>query len=219
MFRFGRNARARKLIDRADRARDKRNWSAAVRFYRKALGREPINPPIWVQYGHALKESGRLMDAEQAYRIAIFGDPGSADTQLQLGHVLKLQRKTPEAEAAYLVSSTLDPASPEPMHELREFGWPDAAVTELKRITEIELEANPIQAGSTRGLGGEEASLGAVQYEADMKGLAAIVSEAERWADWSDAAAAHMQAEITAVRRTLSRTLRRSALMLARAAE
>lgn len=219
MFRLGRNARIRKLIDRADKARDKNNWSAAVRLYRKALAREPINPPIWVQYGHALKESGRLADAEQAYRIAMFGDPGSADTQLQLGHVLKLQGKTPEAEAAYLVSSTLDPASPEPRRELGEFGWPELALTELKRMTEIELETSPIPAGSARGLGSEHHSLGAVQSEADMNRLAAMVSEAERWADWSDAAAAHMQAEIAAVRPTLSRTLRRSALMLARAAE
>jgi len=219
MFRLGRNVRTRKLIDRADKARDKKNWNAAVRLYRNALGRDPINPPIWVQYGHALKESGRLADAEQAYRIAIFGDPASADTQLQLGHVLKLQGKTAEAEAAYLVSSTLDPASPEPRRELGEFGWPEIAVTELKRITEIELEASPTPAESARGLGGEHRSLGAAQSEADTDRLTVTVSEAERWADWLDAAAAHMQAEIAAVRRTLSRTLRRSALMLARAAE
>ena len=219
MFRLGRNARARKLIDRADKARDRKNWNAAVRLYRKALGREPINPPIWVQYGHAFKESGRLGDAEQAYRLAIFGDPGSADTQLQLGHVLKLQGKTAEAEAAYLVSSMLDPTSPEPRRELAEFGWPELAVTELKRIAEIELEASPTAAESAKGLGAGKRSLGAVQSEADMNRLAAMVSEAERWADWSDAAAAHMQAEIATARRTLSRTLRRSALMLPRAAE
>ena len=202
MFHLGRNARTRKLIDRADRARDNRNWSAAVRLYRKALGREPINPPIWVQYGHALKESGWLAAAEQAYRTAILCDPGSADAHLQLGHVLKLQDKKAEAEAA-----ALDPLSPEPPRELGAFGWPEAALTELNRIAKIGSEGSPTRA--------EERFLGAVQSEAEINRLATIVSEAERWADWSDAAAAHLQAEIAAVRRTLSRTLRRSALVLA----
>jgi hypothetical protein len=64
-----------------------------------------------------------------------------------------------------------------------------------------------------------ERSVGAVQSQPELDRLSAIVSEAERWADWSDAAAAHMQAEIAAVRRTLSRTLRRSALVLAGTAE
>ena len=217
MFHLGWNARIRKLIERADRARDNRNWSAAVRSYRKALGGEPINSPIWGQYGHALKESGRLADAEEAYRTAILCDPGGADAHLQLGHVLKLQGKKAEAEAAYLLSSALDPASPEPVRELGEFGWPEAALTELKRAAEIGSEGSPTPAESARGLG--ERSLGALQSEAEINDLAAIVSDAERWADWSDAAAAHMQAEITAVRRTLSRTLRRSALLLAGAAK
>ena len=49
------------LISRADRARDQRDWVSAARYYRRALDQEPINPPIWVQYGHALKESGSVL--------------------------------------------------------------------------------------------------------------------------------------------------------------
>ena len=46
----------------ADQARDARQWELAAQLYREALDRDPNNPPIWVQYGHALKESGELRD-------------------------------------------------------------------------------------------------------------------------------------------------------------
>jgi tetratricopeptide repeat protein len=215
MLRLGRIARTRKLIDRADRARDRRNWGAAARLYGKALDRAPINPPIWVQYGHALKESGRLAEAEHAYRTAILCDPGNADAHLQLGHVLKLQSKRAEAEAAYLLSSALDPGAPEPARELGEVGWPDTALIELKRIAAVELAARPASAESASGLASEARSPGAVQCEAELDRLAGIVSETERWAEWSEAAAVHMQGEIADARRVLARVLRRSALMLA----
>ena len=92
----------------ADQARDRGQWEVAAELYRKALNRNPRNPPLWVQYGHALKESGerrdpdKLAQAEGAYRRSLSLDPGTADTYLQLGHILKLQGKTEEAQAAYL---------------------------------------------------------------------------------------------------------------------
>src|SRR5436190_9374182 len=46
------------LISRADRAREALQWDIAADLYRRALDRNPDNPPIWVQFGHALKESG-----------------------------------------------------------------------------------------------------------------------------------------------------------------
>src|SRR5438067_13838447 len=96
------------IITRADRARDIRQWELAARLYRKALNRNPKNPPIWLQYGHALKESGKPTEAESAYRIAIGYQPGDADAHLHLGHVLKLQGKGCDAEAAYLRGLAID---------------------------------------------------------------------------------------------------------------
>ena len=70
------------FVTLADRARDARQWELAAQLYRKALDRNPRNPAIWVQYGHALKESGELRDpdklaqAEIAYRRALSLDPG-----------------------------------------------------------------------------------------------------------------------------------------------
>jgi glycosyltransferase involved in cell wall biosynthesis len=119
------------LITLADRARDAGDWEAAARLYRKALARNPRNPPIWVQYGHALKESGRLGEAEAAYRRALFFQPKAADSELQLGHVLKLQGRTDAAEAAYLRALALNPLLSDVPRELQALGWSHNYLTEL----------------------------------------------------------------------------------------
>src|SRR5690348_5154094 len=102
MLRLGQKRRKQSVITLADQARDQRQWERAIGYYREALRRRPQNPPIWVQYGHVLKESGRWSEAEKAYRTAIAYNPGSADAHLQLGHVLKMQGKKGEARSAYL---------------------------------------------------------------------------------------------------------------------
>jgi glycosyltransferase involved in cell wall biosynthesis len=112
-----------RLISRGDRARDSRDWVSAARYYRKALDQKPDNPPIWVQFGHALKESGNLGEAEAAYRKSLELDADVADTYLQLGHALKIQGRTIEASAAYLRALALDPALDHASFELRGLGW------------------------------------------------------------------------------------------------
>jgi Rhamnan synthesis protein F/Tetratricopeptide repeat len=133
-----RRRREERQIILADSARDARQWELAARLYQKALDRNPRNSPIWVQYGHALKESGELRDpdklaqAEAAYRRALSLDPSVADTHLQLGHVSKLQGKTEEAEASYLRAFALDPSAPYPLQELEGLGWSEAHLCELQ---------------------------------------------------------------------------------------
>src|SRR4030088_2212558 len=85
---------------------------------RPALDRKPRNPPIWVQYGHALKECGSRAEAEDAYRTAIVYAPEDADAHLQLGHVLKLQGKTAEAQTAYQRALALNGSLAEAAREL-----------------------------------------------------------------------------------------------------
>jgi tetratricopeptide (TPR) repeat protein len=133
LSRFSSSRRIGALISRADRARGGGRWSVAARFYRKSLDVFPANPPIWVQYGHALKESGRSAEAEAAYRIAIAYDPASADARLQLGHVLKIQGKLKEAEASYLLAAALDPVAPEPRRELGGVGWSERELNDLQQ--------------------------------------------------------------------------------------
>ena len=111
------------FISLADRARDSRNWVTAARCYQQALDQEPDNSPIWVQYGHALKESGHLLEAENAYRKSLELDADLADTHLQLGHVLKIQGRKIEASAAYLRALVLDPGLEHATLELIGLGW------------------------------------------------------------------------------------------------
>ncbi|HJU19389.1 MAG TPA: tetratricopeptide repeat protein, partial [Stellaceae bacterium] len=110
-------------IARGDHARDQGRWDLAARHYRQALEQMPTAPAIWVQYGHALKESGELAAAEAAYRRAIALDPQMADTYLQLGHALKLQGRPEEAAAAYAACLARDPASSHAQSELAALGW------------------------------------------------------------------------------------------------
>ena len=116
------------LVSRADRARDTRDWLSAAQYYQKALDQKPDNPPIWVQYGHALKESGNLAEAEKAYRKSLEFGAGVADTHLQLGHVLKIQGRKIEASAAYLRALVLDPALEHATLELKGLGWTNGRI-------------------------------------------------------------------------------------------
>ena len=79
---FTRNRAKPTVITLADGARDSEQWQRAAINCRTALRRNPKNPPIWVQYGHVLKESGHLVDAEKAYRMAIAYDRCIADSYL-----------------------------------------------------------------------------------------------------------------------------------------
>ena len=53
-------------VSLADKARDARDWSRAAELYEAALERHPLRADLLVQRGHALKESGRLAEAEDA---------------------------------------------------------------------------------------------------------------------------------------------------------
>jgi glycosyltransferase involved in cell wall biosynthesis len=145
--RIGRRRRKEEVVTLADRARDARQWRLAAELYRETLDRNPRNAPIWVQYGHALKEwgdlrePGKLAQAETAYRRALSLDPAEADTYLQLGHVLKLQGKTEDAKAAYLRAFALDPSAPYPK-EFSGLGWSEVHAGELKRLVASDTRSH-----------------------------------------------------------------------------
>jgi Flp pilus assembly protein TadD len=107
----------------ADRARDAGDWALAARHYREALEKNPGQPAIWVQYGHALKESGNPQEAEEAYKKSLELDDRSADTHLQLGHLLKIQGRKDDAAAAYLRSLSVDPATSPAVAALLDLCW------------------------------------------------------------------------------------------------
>ena len=203
MLRFSVTHRVLIAVTRADQARDTERWARAARLYRKALDRYRPNPPIWVQYGHALKEAGRHAEAEAAYRTAISYDPDSADAHLQLGHALKIQGKGSEAETSYLIAAAIDHSLPDPISELAGFGWSEAVLSELKQLTGPNAAESRAPAEPNRAL---------VPAEGEIDRLCEVLSEAEWKSRGLAAAAARMQTEIAMLRGELSRTLHDGAL-------
>ncbi|WP_052165986.1 glycosyltransferase family 1 protein [Cupriavidus sp. WS] len=110
---------ARALVAAGDRARDARDWPAAAAHYRQALDAAPALPAIWVQYGHALKESGQLAAARDAYRRAAAMAPEVADTHLQMGHAAKIAGDLGEAAACYVQALSLQPDYDDALRELQ----------------------------------------------------------------------------------------------------
>jgi GT2 family glycosyltransferase len=142
MPRFGRKRTKPSVITLADQARDQGQWERAAEYYRMALQRTPQNPPIWVQYGHVLKESGHWAEAERAYRTAIAYDPGSADAQLQLAHLLKIEGKKEEARTAYLRAVALAPSLNGTSVEFLQLGWSEGHVSELQILGSRDARPN-----------------------------------------------------------------------------
>lgn len=88
---------AKKFAARGDAARARQDWPEAARAYRRAVDLDAGWAPIWVQLGHALKESGDRSGAERAYRGAIAGDPQFADGWLMLAALLLVAARSGDA--------------------------------------------------------------------------------------------------------------------------
>jgi tetratricopeptide (TPR) repeat protein len=163
------------IITRADHSMRASQWVIAARLYRKALHRSPAQPAIWVQYGHALKESGKITLAEAAYRMAFAYEPGNADAYLHLGHVLKIQGKKDEAQGAYLHAVAIDPSFSDAGNALAELGWSAGRLAELQRWAaarssiaverELEASADQSQPPIPDPIGGVEQDISKVEQD------------------------------------------------------
>lgn len=98
------------FIASADAARDRADWPTATRLYAAALSINPRDRALLIQYGHALKESGRIAEAEGAYQAAVLADQGDPDGWMQLGHIRKLQGRTTEALDCYAEALERNPS-------------------------------------------------------------------------------------------------------------
>jgi len=107
------------LLKRADEARDDKLWTIAAEAYAAVVELAPELAPIWVQYGHMLKEAGKREQAQKAYETALELEPTNADTHLQLGHLLKLMENKPGAVQMYRRALEIDPMLTDASTELR----------------------------------------------------------------------------------------------------
>lgn len=100
-----------------DERRNIGDWTMAARHYRAHVEQNPRDFDIWVQLGHALKETGRYDDADAAYRAADKLDPHNSDLLLCRGHLAKLRGSLDEAADLYSRSFALD-SNPDAAREL-----------------------------------------------------------------------------------------------------
>ena len=107
-----------RLLAEGNRLRDQRAWADAAEAYGQYLRLCGEDGPIWVQYGHCLKEAGDPKGALLCYREAERLLPEDADIQLQIGHALKLLDRVEEALGAYAMALSLDPTNPYARREL-----------------------------------------------------------------------------------------------------
>ena len=109
---------ARRLMRRANAARDARQYAIAAALYQEALEFNPANSRMRIQCGHMLKDSGDLVGAEAQYARAAEALPDDADLALQIGHLHKLAGKPELAEASYARALALSPGWREAEREL-----------------------------------------------------------------------------------------------------
>src|SRR5438067_5362989 len=81
--------RRRRLLKQARRAAAARQWSVAAEKFAAVLGQSSDIPFIWVEYGHALKESGAITDAILAYRKVLLLMPDHPDVEMHLSDLLR----------------------------------------------------------------------------------------------------------------------------------
>jgi len=120
--RDSRENQIRRLYHIANSARDRGDWASARPAFKNIVDVNPADAAAWVQYGHALKETGIPGEAEAAYLKAAALMPTDADIQLQLGHLYKIMHRRRASIAAYRAAHALDPSAPDPITELRAYG-------------------------------------------------------------------------------------------------
>jgi tetratricopeptide (TPR) repeat protein len=80
-----------RIIEEADQARDAAEWREAGELYSEALRAYPDHYGYVVQYGHCLKEQGRLAEAECHYRSALALGAARSDIDEHLSFVATQQ--------------------------------------------------------------------------------------------------------------------------------
>lgn len=99
--RFINTHKARKFFQKADIARDKKNFFDAANFYTEGLALAPWSFDYLVQAGHMHKEIGDMSQALKYYSMANAINPNDADLCIQLGIFYKINNDQKKAAEFY----------------------------------------------------------------------------------------------------------------------
>ena len=98
----------RRVIRKANRARDAGDCGQAAALYERALRLAPQDAAIHIQAGHMVKGTGDVAAAERHYRAAIAAAPDDRDGPLHLAHLLKSSGRPREAHGHFRRLAALD---------------------------------------------------------------------------------------------------------------
>ncbi len=101
---FSAKIRSNRSVDAGDQCRDRGDWAQAAAHYQRAVAAYPARRPIWVQLGHALKESGQIEAALSAYQKAVALPGNDGDAPLHYGMLLRRTGRFHDAKMALLQS-------------------------------------------------------------------------------------------------------------------
>ncbi len=127
----------RNNLTSGDRAMFLRSWEQALMHYQVVLNRKPALASILVQYGHALKELGRLNEAASAYARAVAADPQDGDANLHLSRAL-VQLSAPKK----IETSAIALSAPSLMTQVTEVGFAEFSNAEAKKEPLSLMENN-----------------------------------------------------------------------------
>ena len=105
-------------MDRANLAREAKEFHEAATLYEQALVLIPDDAAIHIQCGHMFKEARVLLKAEEHYQRAQLLAPDDSDLALQMGHFFKVAGRVREAQMAYSRARQLRPGWSEAVEEL-----------------------------------------------------------------------------------------------------
>ena len=117
-----RHSKSTRAWDEVHRARAAGDWPYAASLLGQALAHAPDDQALRVQYGHALKEAGRVEEALAVYRNAAEEMPHDIDVRVHLAALLRDRRYSDEAISVYTELLAIEPDHIEAGRALRELG-------------------------------------------------------------------------------------------------
>lgn len=137
-----------RTLETANEHRARGEWAAAAEGYKTVVALDDTLTGIWVQLGHALKESGDFDGARLAYQKATASEPENAEYYLHLGHLLKNMGHFEEAVAVFFQCLQCDPEIHDAYDQLLHLGCTREEI--LSAVPAFE------QMRSSKGLSGEK---------------------------------------------------------------
>ena len=114
-------------------------WQEAKVSYRHLLDSSDGSPAVWLQYGHACKESGDVGGAVEAYRRCALLAPHYSESHRHLAHLYKGQGQSNEAINAFLRAFAAEPSDTELHAELLSLGLTPREISVFSTISAWEL--------------------------------------------------------------------------------